>query len=46
MDKRYKHLNGEERGVILAELRVRTHSQNITTAARAQADMKMSAHLS
>ena len=27
-------------------LRVRTHSQNMTTAARAQADMKMSAHLS
>ena len=26
--------------------RVRTHSQNMTTAARAQADMKMSAHLS
>ena len=26
--------------------RVRAHSQNITTAARAQADMKMSAHLS
>ena len=26
--------------------RVKTHSQNMTTAARAQADMKMSAHLS
>ena len=30
----------------LVSPRVRTHSQNMTTAARAQADMKMSAHLS
>ena len=29
-----------------AATRVRTHNQNITTAASAQADMKMSAHLS
>jgi hypothetical protein len=37
---------GERSNHEFAKARLRTHSQNITTAARAQADMKMSAHRS